>query len=30
MSKGMKQNLGIVAALMHDPSILVLTSPPRG
>jgi len=30
MSKGMKQKLGIVAALMHDPSILVLDEPTSG
>jgi ABC-2 type transport system ATP-binding protein len=30
MSKGMRQKLGIVAALMHDPSILVLDEPTSG
>jgi len=30
MSKGMKQKLGIVAALMHDPAILVLDEPTSG
>lgn len=30
MSKGMKQKLGIVAALMHDPSILILDEPTSG
>lgn len=29
-SKGMKQKLGIVAALMHDPDILVLDEPTSG
>ena len=30
MSKGMKQKIGIVAALMHDPAILVLDEPTSG
>jgi len=30
MSKGMKQKIGIVAALMHDPSILILDEPTSG
>ena len=30
MSKGMKQKLGIVAAFMHDPEILVLDEPTSG
>lgn len=30
MSKGMKQKLGIVAALMHDPDILILDEPTSG
>lgn len=30
MSKGMKQKLGIVAAFMHDPQILVLDEPTSG
>lgn len=30
MSKGMKQKLGIVAAFMHDPRILVLDEPTSG
>ncbi|MFH1511713.1 MAG: ABC transporter ATP-binding protein [Bacillota bacterium] len=30
MSKGMKQKLGIVAALMHDPAILILDEPTSG
>ena len=30
MSKGMKQKLGIVAAFMHDPRILVLDEPTAG
>lgn len=30
MSKGMKQKLGIVAAFMHDPSILILDEPTSG
>ncbi len=30
MSKGMKQKLGIVAALMHDPSVLILDEPTSG
>lgn len=30
MSKGMKQKLGIVAALMHDPQILILDEPTSG
>ena len=30
MSKGMKQKLGIVAALMHDPKILILDEPTSG
>jgi ABC-2 type transport system ATP-binding protein len=30
MSKGMKQKLGIVAALMHDPSVLILDEPSSG
>ena len=28
MSKGMKQKLGIVAAFMHDPGILILAKSP--
>ncbi len=30
MSKGMKQKVGIVAALMHDPEILILDEPTSG
>jgi ABC-2 type transport system ATP-binding protein len=30
MSKGMKQKLGIVAALMHDPEVLILDEPSSG
>lgn len=30
MSKGMKQKLGIVAAFMHDPEILILDEPTSG
>jgi ABC-2 type transport system ATP-binding protein len=30
MSKGMKQKLGIVAALMHDPTVLILDEPTSG
>ena len=30
MSKGMKQKLGIVSALMHDPAILILDEPTSG
>lgn len=30
MSKGMKQKLGIVAAFMHDPAVLVLDEPSAG
>jgi ABC-2 type transport system ATP-binding protein len=30
MSKGMKQKLGIVAAMMHDPAILILDEPTSG
>lgn len=30
MSKGMKQKLGIVAAFMHDPKVLVLDEPTSG
>ncbi len=30
MSKGMKQKLGIVAAFMHDPDILILDEPSAG
>lgn len=30
MSKGMKQKLGIVAAMMHDPEILLLDEPTSG
>ena len=30
MSKGMKQKLGIVAAFMHDPDILILDEPTSG
>lgn len=30
MSKGMKQKLGIVAAMMHDPGILILDEPTSG
>ncbi len=30
MSKGMKQKLGIVAAFMHDPEILILDEPTAG
>lgn len=30
MSKGMKQKLGIVAAFMHDPKILILDEPTSG
>ena len=30
MSKGMKQKLGIVAAIMHDPDILILDEPTSG
>jgi len=30
MSKGMKQKLGIVAALMHDPDVLLLDEPSSG
>lgn len=30
MSKGMKQKIGIVAALMHDPAILILDEPTSG
>lgn len=30
MSKGMKQKLGITAALMHDPAVLILDEPTSG
>ncbi|GJM81488.1 hypothetical protein HMSSN139_39840 [Paenibacillus sp. HMSSN-139] len=30
MSKGMKQKVGIVAAFMHDPAILILDEPTSG
>jgi ABC-2 type transport system ATP-binding protein len=30
MSKGMKQKLGIVTALMHDPAVLILDEPTSG
>src|SRR5699024_571357 len=30
MSKGMKQKLGIVAAFMHDPEVLILDEPTSG
>jgi ABC-2 type transport system ATP-binding protein len=30
MSKGMKQKIGIVAAFMHDPDVLILDEPTRG
>ena len=30
MSKGMKQKLGLVAALMHDPAVLILDEPASG
>lgn len=30
MSKGMKQKLGIVAAFLHDPSVLILDEPTSG
>ncbi|PKO05054.1 MAG: ABC transporter ATP-binding protein [Chloroflexi bacterium HGW-Chloroflexi-3] len=30
MSKGMKQKLGLVAAMMHDPEILILDEPTSG
>ena len=30
MSKGMKQKLGIVAAFMHDPDIIILDEPTSG
>ena len=30
MSKGMKQKIGIVAAFMHDPDILILDEPTSG
>ena len=30
MSKGMKQKLGIVAALMHDPEVLIMDEPTSG
>ncbi|MFV0380074.1 MAG: ABC transporter ATP-binding protein [Anaerorhabdus sp.] len=30
MSKGMKQKVGIIAALMHDPQILILDEPTSG
>jgi ABC-2 type transport system ATP-binding protein len=30
MSKGMKQKLGIVAAFMHDPQVLILDEPTSG
>ena len=30
MSKGMKQKVGIVAALMHDPDVLILDEPTSG
>lgn len=30
MSKGMKQKLGLIAALMHDPQILILDEPTSG
>ena len=30
MSKGMKQKLGLIAAFMHDPDILILDEPTSG
>ena len=30
MSKGMKQKVGIVAAFMHDPEVLILDEPTSG
>jgi ABC-2 type transport system ATP-binding protein len=30
MSKGMKQKLGVVAAFMHDPQVLILDEPSSG
>ncbi len=30
MSKGMKQKLGLVAAMMHDPNVLILDEPTSG
>ncbi|MTI95720.1 MAG: ATP-binding cassette domain-containing protein [Firmicutes bacterium] len=30
MSKGMKQKLGLVAAFMHDPAVLILDEPTSG
>ena len=30
MSKGMKQKVGIVAAFMHDPNVIILDEPTSG
>lgn len=30
MSKGMKQKVAIVCALMHDPAVLILDEPTSG
>ena len=30
MSKGMKQKVGLIAAFMHDPAVLILDEPTSG